>query len=152
VGIAQSAEPQATVADDGLTVRYFVPHDVAAVRAVLDDTDKVYGLSEDLVSYKVEDGGRCDSIETEAPGLLSNLRMRTERCQTSETSWRDRLVSSDDFDQYEVLWTVKAVEGGTVITYHLAAELSFPVPDKVMYQQAGEAAITQLENIYRALE
>ena len=45
-----------------------------------------------------------------------------------------------------------AVEGGTVITYHLKAELSIPVPDKVMYAKAGEAALNQLNNLYRSLE
>lgn len=152
VGLAQAAEPQTTVTEDGLTVRYFVPHDVALVRTVLDDTNKVYEMSDDLVSFSVDVQGRCDSVTTEAPGLLSNLRMRTERCQLSDTTWRDRLVSSDDFDSYEVLWTLTEVKGGTIITYHLEAELSFPVPDKVMYQRAGEAAVTQLENIYGALE
>ena len=152
LGIAQAAEPETTVAADGLTVRYFVPHDVDAVKAVLDDTDKVYAMSPDLVSYSVEARGTCDQVTTEAPGLMSNLRMRTERCKTSETSWRDRLISSDDFDTYEVEWKLTEVEGGTIITYHLEAELSFPVPDKVMYAKAGEAAAAQLQNIYRSLE
>ena len=49
-------------------------------------------------------------------------------------------------------WHLREVEGGTEITYELDASLTAPVPDRVLHEAAGNAASTQLSNIYARFE
>ncbi|MCP4806964.1 MAG: hypothetical protein GY913_18145 [Proteobacteria bacterium] len=150
--VSLAADPTVKVNDAGLTVSTVLASDADTVRAVLDDSNATYALSPDLVSYSVVEKGRCDEITTEAPGLFSNMRMRTLRCRNSDGSISDKLISSDDFDQYDVTWTIKEVDGGVQVVYHLKAELSMPVPDKMLYQRAGDAAENQLKNLVSLLD
>lgn len=147
-----AAEPTMHVNDAGLTVSTVVASDEESVRAVLNDSNATYALSPDLVSYSVVEQGRCDEITTEAPGLFSNMRMRTLRCRQTDGTWSDKLIDSDDFEQYDVTWTIKEVDGGVQVVYHLKAELSMPVPDKMLYQKAGDAAKNQLQNLVSLLD
>ena len=148
---AHAGEPTVTVNDAGLTVTCVMDADEEQVKALMADSEKVYSASEDLESYTVTKAGRCDRIETEAKGIVS-LRLKTERCQSGDGSWYDRLVSSDDFEEYEVKWYVRPVQGGTEVVYQLKASLSAPVPDRAVYKAAGEAARTQLTNLQMLLD
>jgi hypothetical protein len=151
VAPVHAGEPSVQVSDAGLTVTCVMDADEATVKALMADTDKVYGASEDLESYTITSKGGCSQIETESKGLIS-LRLRTERCPSSDSSWHDRLVSSDDFDEYDVKWYVRPVQGGTEVVYQLKASLSAPIPDKTVYKAAGEAARTQLTNLQLLLD
>ena len=150
--VCLAGEPTMKVDSGGLTVSTVVASDAATVHSVLDDSDATYSLSPDLVSYSVESKGRCDEITTEAPGMFSNMRMRTRRCRNSDGSISDTLISSEDFEQYDVTWTINEVDGGVEVVYHLKAELSMPVPDKLLYQKAGDAAVNQLQNLVKVLD
>jgi hypothetical protein len=144
---ADEADPQVTVEADGTVLcRMTVPASEAQIRSLLEDPESAAMLSPDVIDIDVTANGNCHNLETRSRGFLRPLVLNSKRCPTAD-GWREVLVSSGDFTQFEGEWHLQSVEGGTEIVYTLQTGTNLPVPDSVVRQGAAKSLKNMLKNL-----
>ena len=129
-----------------------VPATPAAILELVEDPIRSGKLSPDVIRVSFERDGDCVEIDTEARGVFKPLRYKSRRCPT-ENGWRDQLVESDSFTEYDASWSLRPVDGGTEVTIRVQTEvtLPIPVPRSVVKKRQKVSVGETLENLIEQL-
>lgn len=144
---ARAAEPTPPVTDsaDRVTTAVVVPAAPDAVRAVLADPTAACRLSADVLSARVVGAdGPCALIAVTTRGLTSPLSYTTRRCPSAD-GYTETLVQTDDFDQQDARWRLRAVPGGTEVTLQVRSQPRLPVPQRIINATVGSSAVQALK-------
>jgi hypothetical protein len=147
VASALAAEPQVAVQSDGTVVcTVTLAASESQVRAALVDGAGSSRLSPDVLAVESAKKGACEELTKETRGLFHNFRLRSLRCPTAD-GWSEKLVSSDDFTEFQADWSIATDPAGTRVTYTVKTGLSIPVPDSLLRQSLAKATATMLGNL-----
>lgn len=143
---ALAGEPNIEVTDDGAIVaRVLVDATEHQVRATIPELQDAE-LSKSVFQVDMTPDRGCHAIFRQTRGLWKPFEMRTRLCPT-DTGWRESLVSSEDWDAYDVEWVVEPRTKGTMLSLKLKSNLSFSVPGAIMRR----SQVNGLEEMIAAL-
>ena len=94
---------------------------------------------------KVVDGS-CAQVFRKTRGLWSPLELSTRMCPTAK-GWREYLVSSEDYDAYNVEWTIEPTEGGSMVRLSVKSEVNLAVPRAMVRSGIIHDVNTTLEHL-----
>ncbi|MCB9663031.1 MAG: hypothetical protein H6732_02885 [Alphaproteobacteria bacterium] len=125
-------EPQVEIAADGSVVGRILldatPAQVSGVIPSLNDPAN----SSSVLDVRLVPDGECTGIFRTTRGLWSPLTMRTRLCPTAK-GWREYLVESEDYDAYDVEWTVSPADAGrTEVRMVVRSEVNLAVPSAIV--------------------
>lgn len=139
--------PEVSVQDDGTVVgRVLVDAPSDQVRAVIPQLQSDASASTSVLSVSVHPDADCQAIFRQTRGLWSPFEMRTRLCPTSK-GWRETLVQSDDYDAYEVEWTLEPQGTGTLVSMKVKSEIALSVPTSLV--RSGQ--VTGVNESFKAL-
>ncbi len=127
--VASAAEPMLVVTDAG-TVRgqVVVTAPLEQVRSLLTDPrGRLAVLASEGTEATLEPDGPCTLERTHVAHPVKAVSYTVRSCPTDD-GLKSALVESADLARLTSVWTVTAVEGGTLVTYELDAVPSFPLP------------------------
>lgn len=145
----RAADPSPPVTDsaDRVTTAVVIPADPAAVRAALADPTAACRLSTDVLSARVvATEGPCALIAVTTRGLTAPLAYTMRRCPSAD-GYTETLVQTDDFDQQESRWQLRAVPGGTEVTLQVRSQPRLPLPQRLINATVGSSAVQALKNL-----
>lgn len=129
--VASAGEPQISVSSDGTIVaRMLIDAPSQQVVATIPELQDA-SLSKSVFEMKKVPDGKCSSIFRKTRGLWSPLEMNTRICPTAK-GWREYLVSSEDYDAYDVEWIVQPTDGGSDVMLSVRSEINLAVPTSLV--------------------
>jgi len=100
-------------------------------RAVASVQRQVY---DNVLELRFQPEGSCHSVFRKTRGLWSPLTMQTRLCPTSQ-GWREHLVQSDDYADYETEWVIRDnQEGPTEMQLSVRTSVNLTVPGSLLRQ------------------
>jgi hypothetical protein len=155
-GAAASSQtaPVSVRSEHGLyrvSATFATPQPAAIAHAVLTDYEQIPRFLPDVLSsHVVERDAERTVVEQEAVAkvLFFSKRVRLVlevREAPALISFRDR--SGESFIRYEGRWTLRAVDGGTLIGYELVAQPRFDVPDFLLSRLLKRDAERMIERL-----
>lgn len=148
IALAVATEPRVHLEPDGTLVgEVVVDASVHAVRALLDDPSFPAGRSPDVLHVESRGRGDCRDVEIQTRGVFRPLRLLTRRCRT-DSGWRESLVESESFTDYEVEWSAVSVDEGTAVTVHSLTQVDLPVPDQAVRSRERRSLLGLLRGLH----
>ena len=145
------APPSVEATESGGFVRaeLLIPAPVAAVRAALADPIASARFSPDIAETTYVAAGECPTLRTRLAGIVS-FSYDYRRCATA-TGWRETLVSSADFDDYEVVWELEPTGNATRVKYAVRIDTVIPAPGFIKSRQMKTSVATVVRRLYQAV-
>jgi hypothetical protein len=134
--LAVAGDPQISVGPDGTVVAsMMVDATEATVKTTIPDVLQASKGFKNVLDVQITPDGTCRKVFRRTTGLWQPLEMYTRLCPTSQ-GWRERLVQSDDYDAYDVEWSVQPKDGRTEVRITVKSEVDLPVPSALVRQGA----------------
>lgn len=124
---AWASNPDVTVAEDGsITARMVISAPAESVRQAVQELQ--HASSDNVLELRFRPDGECQSVFRKTRGLWNPLTMRTRLCPTAD-GWREMLVQSDDYTDYESEWTIRHTDtGDTEMALRVRTAVNLAVP------------------------
>jgi hypothetical protein len=90
-----------------------------------------------LLQFHYEEAGDCQDVFAKVNRDGRDTMTQTRRCPTSE-GWKESLVRSNLYDNYEVIWTVDESGGKTQLQWELKAQIPGTAPIVLNYHMGEE--------------
>jgi hypothetical protein len=150
--VAMAQEPTCTTTinpDGSVQVQAIVPASEAEIRAVLSDPVRCSSLAPDVVRVQVmASRGNCSEVVTTTRIPGSTMDYRSLRCRTS-TGWNDTLIEGDVMEEFQAQWELRAVEGGTEVTFRVRTVLDLPIPSYLVRTGMQSSVKATMLNLIR---
>ncbi|MGC6492100.1 MAG: hypothetical protein ACON5B_04600 [Myxococcota bacterium] len=153
--MAVAAEPTATptptvqIDENGVVVgRMLIDAPPAEVRAAVQQMHEQESPGLNVLSVDLKARGNCQTITRTTRGLMTPLKLETQRCPT-EKGWREWLVASKDFTTYDVEWDVTRAGAGTEVHLRVNTQLAFSAPTSLVQMGTRNAIRESLADVIR---
>lgn len=125
-------KPSFTVQSDGSIVGRMVidapaPEVRQAIAVVVNDP-RAYT---NVLDVRQTPEGDCRRIDRTTRGVFEPLTMHTRWCPTPK-GWREYLVQSDDYNAYDVEWTVEARGTQSEVAVRVRSDVNLMVPSSLV--------------------
>lgn len=133
VGAFASDSPDVRVEDDGTVVaRLMVEAPAADVKRAIAAVQRE--AFDNVLELRFQPDGACQSVFRKTRGLWSPLTMKTKLCPTQQ-GWREKLVQSDDYTDYQTEWVVRDnTDGATEMQLSVRTSVNLAVPGSLLRQ------------------
>lgn len=135
--------------DGSITVQTVLPASEAELRTILQDPVRVAKLAPDVVAARVVAmQGNCTEVltTTRVPG--TTMDYRSLRCATAN-GWKDTLIEGDMMQEFQAEWSLRAVDGGTEVTFRIRTVLDIPVPTTIVRSGMASSVKATMTNLIR---
>jgi len=129
-----------------------LPHSIEAVNSILREDVKTMKLGQavrNVTATPLPNG--CTQLLVVNEGFAKDLSYIAERCPT-ENGWHSKMVSSDDFDDHEIIWNTDPLGPHSKVTIQVKVSLKYPVPQFLVQRIVGGALAETLEKIDAVLQ
>jgi hypothetical protein len=134
--VALAGGPEITVADDGTIVaKMTVDAPEATIRSAIPELLQASEHFQNVLAIQMTPDGSCRRIFRRTKGLWAPLEMYTRLCPT-QRGWRELLVKSDDYDAYDVEWSLSPNGARTDVRLTVRSSVDLPVPSVMIRQGA----------------
>ncbi|MEQ1502338.1 MAG: SRPBCC family protein [Myxococcota bacterium] len=138
-----AAEPTVSTDDAGVVrATAIVSAPVADALALVRDPDAVHRLSGDGATLTATPDGGCYRLAYALDTAIADVAYTARACPTAD-GFRSDLTESEAFRSMASEWTVRAVPGGTELTYVYRADVALPLP-RFVIRRSTERAITEM--------
>jgi hypothetical protein len=137
---------------DYVVVSAELPHSIEAVNSILSEDVKTMKLGQavrKVTATPLPNG--CTELEVVNEGFAKDLSYVAERCPT-KNGWHSKMISSDDFDEHEIIWETDPFGPHSKVTIQVKVSLKYPVPNFLVRRIVGGALEETLEKLHAALE
>jgi len=111
--------------------------DGAGFRSRLKEPSQALSIHLGLVEFSYEEAGECHEVLARVNRGGQDSTTRTRRCPTAD-GWKETLVQSTLYEDYEVLWTVYEADGKTQLQWELKALIPGVAPIILNYHMGEE--------------
>jgi len=111
--------------------------DGSGFRSQLKEPSEALSIHLGLIEFSYEEAGECHEVLTKVNRGGQDSTTRTRRCPTPE-GWKETLVQSTLYENYEVLWTVYEADGKTQLQWEIKAMIPGVAPIVLNYHMGEQ--------------
>ena len=101
-------------------------------------------------AQKLSGDGTCERLRLTVRGLFSPFVVDTRRCRTAN-GYHETMISSDDFEAYDVIWEIEPVGDDSMISFRAKNVLSISIPEGLQIRESKKVMSKTVKNLAKAL-
>jgi hypothetical protein len=137
---------------EGVTAVAHVPASPETILKFIADGARAHKLAPTTIKAKsLAKDGKCEKIHLTVRGLMSPFEIDTRRCRTAK-GFHETMVSSEDFEAYDVEWTIQELGEGSLVSYRALNILSISVPQGMVVRESKKVMAKTMKNLIAALD